>query len=100
MEVDLSFLLNKYIERAELTHDYLQLFFVDSSILNIFNSYRLDSELEKIKSSRLVGLQILENNIDIKLSCGAIISIDMSEDGYNGPEAMEYCANGQVVIIG
>lgn len=99
MEINIDFLLNKKVEDAKITHDYLQLFFYDSSILNIFNSFKLNDELQKIKDSKIISIQQYENILIIGFSSGITISIDMSEDGFQGPEAMEYCLDNNIIVI-
>lgn len=102
MQTQLNALLSLPIVSVIEIHDYLQIFFSNGAILNIFNKYSYKANDSRICS--LVGTfatQLTQNqqNICIFFSNGSELIIGLSNDDYNGPEALELIRKGENPIV-
>jgi len=100
MSTKLQELVNKHIKRAQKVHDYFQLYFVDGTILNIFNSYSIiDGSDMDLSGYEIVAVNSDVNTVNLVLSPQGTIQVGMKDSDYRGPEAMEYIAtNGAYVV--
>lgn len=91
----LKALLGSRIVKAEVVEDYLQLWFDDGAVLNVYNEHEITGPAGKVHhSDDLLNaslVQVNENGPQIRLTFSnrLDLSIDMSEEGYLGPEAIE-----------
>ena len=100
MSDKLPLLVGKHIERTERIHDYFQVFFVDSSILNIFNKHSIIDALD----ARLTGYEIAKTEQDketitLVLLPEGTIRVGLRESDYLGPEAMEYISESGSCVV-
>jgi len=91
------------IKKAELIHDYLQLYFEDGIVMNVFNSFCVvgnkSTDFSSISEIEISSVSLENERIDIELSDGKIIQIGMQEKDYRGPEAIEFIeASGRRVV--
>ena len=87
-------LVGSKISSVEMVHDYLQLYFENGEILNIYNKYTL-SNCDELKLLMLVGCKIsniVVNDIEVTISftTGELINVSLLDADYSGPEAMQY----------
>ncbi len=94
MEKAFAPLIGIRIRKAEVIHDYLQLSFEDGAVLNVFNAYTVvgasPDNLSIILESKISGVFVENESIDMEFSNGVVIRISMKESDYRGPEAIEY----------
>jgi len=88
------------IQKTEQIIDYAQLHFSDGSILNIYNRYDLENcTLSSIQGDRLIYAVESDGKIELKFDGGGLLSVGMTDDDYNGPEAMDLnLADGNIVV--
>ncbi|MEX5569441.1 hypothetical protein Q1J55_16655 [Pseudomonas syringae] len=81
-------------------HDYIQIFFAEDVILNINNSYCiLGSTVEGLRGKKLIDFSESEQEIELVFEGSAKIRVDMSPNGFHGPEAMELLRPGFPLVI-
>lgn len=98
-------LIGSRIETAEVVEDYLQLLFANGASLNIYNEHAINGPDGEVRDSGdLVGAILTEvreqgTHIRLAFSNGLEISIDMSEDAYTGPEALQLTRPGLPTVV-
>lgn len=101
MEI-LDCLLDTTIQNAERVHDYVQLSFDNSAILNIYCWFRVDGTDQDI--SKVVGLKVREvlnvpYGMFLKFYADQQIEIRYNDEDYSGPEALELIdPSGQIIV--
>ena len=96
----LTRLVGSNIEDVCIVHDYLQVFFAGSVILNINNSYCIiGSTVKSLQGKKLISVLESEQEIERVFEGLAKISIDMTPDGFQGPEAMQLLRPGFPLVI-
>lgn len=103
MQKMLDQLLGVKLSKAEVVHDYLQLRFENGVILNVFNAYSTREfsidDLSNIFGCDVCAIRIDETAVEFEFSGGGAIRVGMSDNDYEGPEAMEYIgATGDRVV--
>jgi hypothetical protein len=84
-------LIGKHIDRIEKTHDYIQLFFAEGTVLNIFNLYSIvDASNQKLTGYEIAEVKQSTESIKIFLLPEGTIQVGLRDSDYRGPEAMEY----------
>ena len=102
MQAVLHELKGRRITSVVRANDYLQLYLDEDTTLSVYNKATFAPVL--LETDSLVGAQIvkiMENNIAIMLEfdTGTTFTIDMTDGGYNGPEAMQLTRMNQPIII-
>jgi hypothetical protein len=98
-----NLLMGRRIQKAEMVHDYLQLWFDNGVVLNIFNAFTLIGFVA-YDLSQLVGCEVgsvvaRDNAVEIVLMGGKLIRVGMADSDYQGPEAMEYIGvDGECIV--
>lgn len=93
-------LLHRRILRVERVHDYMQIYFDDCSILNIFNTVRISGgQLGELTNCEIMGSDSDAATASLLLSNGGAIHIGISDADYSGPEAMEYIPASGLRIV-
>lgn len=91
MPESLDFLSNRFINKIEKVHDYVQIHFNDGSCLNIFNDFSVScDQFGDLIGCEVVEIIIDESAISFSLSSGVAIRVGMVDADFHGPEAMEY----------
>jgi hypothetical protein len=102
MQTQLNTILSLPIVSVIEIHDYLQIFFSNGAILNLFNKYSYkanDSRICSLVGSFVTQLTQNQQNICISFSNGSELIIGLSYDDYNGPEALELIRKGEKPIV-
>ena len=88
------------LQKTEQVIDYAQLYFSDGSILNIYNRHDLvNCTLSSIQEDQLIYAVESDDKIELKFDGGGLLSVGMTDDDYNGPEAMDLnLADGNIVV--
>jgi len=99
----LDILIGAKVKKTEEVYDYVQLYFDDESILNIYNRFTInDKKNQKISTVLdLIVIQIIETEdiVTLNFSSNRKIAISLKDEDYSGPEALELIdPNGQIAI--
>jgi hypothetical protein len=101
----LAELIGRGVEKAEVVEDYLQLRFDNGACLSIYNEYQITGPDRQARDSDdLAGAFVTEvrekgTHIVLTFSNRLELSIDMSEDGYAGPEALQLTRTGMPTVV-
>jgi hypothetical protein len=87
----LSSLIDQKICAAEQVHDYLQLQFGNGDVLNVFNTYNLESgsDFRSLIGQYVTGVNEDDSCVQLKMGMSQL-NVSLSDDAFSGPEAMEY----------
>jgi hypothetical protein len=83
---------------AELTQGDAGLRFENGTNLNIYNRFKLSGD-EALEGKTVTDVDEGQTEITIKLTGGSNIRIDMRDDAYTGPEAMQLRMPGQPIVV-
>jgi hypothetical protein len=93
-------IVGSVIKEAVLTHGYLQLFFKDGSVLNIFNRYSLVGvDLRSLSGRRVENISEKRDHVTFSIERNAHLDIGLGDTDYTGPECMQYVARENVTIV-
>jgi len=91
---------HKRIKSTKIFYDYIQIYFDDNSILNIYNSYSINGiGLRKLRNFTISEATAQPDNILLTLSPRGSIKIGMKDSDYRGPEAMGYIGPNDLHIV-
>ncbi len=95
----------KILEIEVVFEEQLQVLFEDRICLSVFNKCRLTISETTLASGQILANTFLSNvyennqNITLTFSNGIELSIDMSEEAYQGPEAMTLYRPNQPIVV-
>lgn len=85
----LQILIGLLISRIEEVHDYIQVIFSDGTALSIFNNHSYDDgSIHTVEGKKVKSVEEVDNKVIITFEDDDCFSIGMTDDDYNGPEAM------------
>jgi hypothetical protein len=101
MTSQLDILVGMVVTEALKVHDYVQLLFEKDISLNIYNALRLcnDDDLRTLKGATLLKVEEKPETLIFYFSNGKHLDIDLCDDAYNGPEALELNVPGQPAVV-
>ena len=90
------------VTSAEVVHDYVQLAFGDEIGLSIYNPIAITPQ--SISVDKLIGRIVVSASesadaIELAFSDGVFIKVDMREQAYQGPEALQLDRKGLPIVI-
>ena len=82
-------------------HDYVQLLFEKDLSLNIYNVLRLcnDDDLRALNGATLLKVEEKPETLIFSFSHGKRLDVDLCDEAYNGPEALELTVPGQPTVV-
>lgn len=96
----LECLIGRRVTHACIVHDYVQVYFTGNCILNVNNTYEIyGSTISLLKGNELISVLEGEQEIEFIFGNLAKIRVDMSPNGFHGPEAMELLRPGFPLVI-
>ena len=96
----LQILIGLSISKIEKVQDYIQIIFLDGSILSIFNSYVYDGKvLKDIEGKSIMSTEESKSFMIIHFNSGHSLSVGLNEDDFNGPEAMTLKQDGKPLVV-
>ena len=101
MTSQLDVLVGTVVTEALRVHDYVQLLFEKDISLNIYNAWRLfnDDDLRTLNGATLLKVEEKPETLIFFFSHGQRLDIDLGDDAYNGPEALELNVPGQPTMV-
>ncbi len=98
-------LVGRRVVNTKIVEDYLQVWFENGPCLNVYNKHRITAPDGRSQSYGDLAGATLDaavrdrEVIRLTFSNGFKLSIDMSEDGYLGPEAMQLTRPGLRTVV-
>jgi hypothetical protein len=95
----------KVLEIEVVFEEQLQVLFEDRICLSVYNKCRLTISETTLENKQILANTFLskvsenDQNITLLFSNGIELSIDMSEEAYQGPEAMTLHRPGQPIVV-
>jgi len=82
-------------------HDYVQLCFEKDITLNIYNDYRLENgaDIISLKDAKVKKIEEERDELILYLSEAKHLHIDLRDEAYNGPEALQLNVPGEPTVI-
>jgi hypothetical protein len=101
MASKLDVLVGMVVTDALKVHDYVQLLFAKDISLNIYNELRLfnGDDLKVLNGATLLKVEEKQDKLIFYFSNGKRLDIDLGDDAYNGPEALELNIPGQPTVV-
>jgi hypothetical protein len=100
MAAALQILVGLIINKIEEIHDYIQIVFSDGTTLSIFNNYHYDDgSVLFVKGKKIESVEEGEAKVVLTLEDGSCFSIGMSDEDYNGPEAIVLRHEGEPPVV-
>ena len=101
MTSQLDVLVGMVVTDALKVHDYVQLLFEKDISLNIYNAWRLcnGDDLRVLNGATLLKVEEKPDTLIFSFSNGKRLDIDLCDDAYNGPEALELHIPGQPTVV-
>lgn len=91
------------VSTAAEVEDYLQLHFRDGACLNIFNPFSLSGALstavEALAERSLTTVTERAESVTLRFDDGSTIVVDMRDEAYRGPEALELRVPGKSIVV-
>jgi len=99
----LGLLVGHKIQRVEKLYDYLQLWFDNGIMLNIFNIFTMIG-FESDAVSLLAGCEVCAINesdegVEFVFLGGMLLRVGLQNNDYQGPEAIEFIGKGGERVI-
>ena len=101
MTSQLDVLVDMIVTDALKVYDYVQLFFEKDISLNIYNALRLfnGEDLRALNGATLLTVEEKPDQLIFYFSNGQRLAMDLCDDAYNGPEALELNIPGQPTVV-
>jgi hypothetical protein len=96
-------IIGRVVDRACKVHDYVQIYFDNGSILNVFNKIGggdlSDEFFLSLSRARVTEFELKEGAVSIAFSNGKRLKVGMTDDDYQSPEALELiCSDGRLIV--
>jgi hypothetical protein len=80
--------------------DYIQLFFTDGTILNVYNNHKFNKrDVSALKMIFVKSVEELKDKLIVEFDDHLTLSIGLEGDDYNGPEALALFRPGKPPVI-
>jgi len=101
MKSKLEILVGLLMADAMKVHDYVQLIFEQGIVLSIYNEFRLPNgdDISSLRGEKLLKAEEKQEEIILHFSNGKSLSIDLRDEAYNGPEALQLNVPGQLTVV-
>ena len=101
MTSQLDILVGMVVTEALQVYDYVQLLFEKDISLNIYNAWRLGNgdDLRVLNGATLLTVEETPEQLPLSFSNGTRLAIDLGDNAYNGPEALELHIPGQPTVV-
>ncbi|WP_340523102.1 hypothetical protein [Cupriavidus necator] len=99
----LTVLIGRAIKGADLTPQAGGLLFDGEITLNIYNRYSLvgvkGADVQELIGTKVLDVEEANDHVTLILSCSAKIEIDLADDAYSCPEAMQLRVPGEPIVV-
>jgi len=101
MKSKLDILESVTVTDALKVHDYVQLLFEQDIVLNIYNEFKLSNnhDVSSLNGIKVLKVEEKPEAVILYFSNGTRLDIDLRDEAYNGPEALELCVPGQPTVV-
>ena len=103
MTSQLNSIIGMTLRAAAKVHDYVQLYFTDGAVLNIYNPFSLEAsnpvDLADLAGSSVRMVSETPEKAVIEFDNGVQILIDLRDEAYIGPEAMQLNVPGKPGVV-
>jgi hypothetical protein len=102
MESPLNCLVGQMITSAEEVHDYVQIGFGEKIGISIYNKFKTSpasTKIDKFVGKNVASVAVNDDVIEILTTDGSKISIDMTNDAWQGPEALQLDRIGFPTVV-
>jgi hypothetical protein len=101
MKSKLEVLVGIAVTNALRVHDYVQVLFEQDIALNIYNEFKLFNghDLSSLNGTKLLRAEEKQDELILYFSNGKRLDIDLRDEAYNGPEALELHIPGQPPVV-
>ena len=101
MTSQINVLVGMVVTDALQVHDYVQLLFEKDISLNIYNAWQMcnGDDLRALNGATLLTVEDKLDQLIFSFSHGTCLDIDLCDDAYNGPEALELNIPGQPTVV-
>ena len=98
--MQLDHLVGKKIVDINICHDYLQMNIENLYGINIYNNYNLNGKkASDFKGKIIVGIRRTQDSLIFSFSDSLKITMGLSDEDFNGPEAMENRGPSGAIIV-
>ena len=106
----LNELRDRVVREARIMHDYIQVEFLDSTVLNLNNAVELDGcsvtdthegqlLLPSLAGRTVVDVSLTTDCLEIKLSGDHLLAMTLKQEAWRSPEAMALFVPGEPPIV-
>jgi hypothetical protein len=96
----LKHLVGLIVEGISKSHDYLQLFLDDGTVITIYNNYTFNKTSKEIfEKNKIISINETKDKIEFTIENTGDIIVSLKDDDYNGPEAIELSKKNQPTIV-
>jgi len=101
MQSKLESLVGLVVTQVLRVHDYVQVLFEQDIVLNIYNEFKLSNghNISALTNTKLLRAEEKGDAVIFYFSNGTCLAIDLREEAYNGPEALELHVPGQPTVV-
>ena len=101
MKSKLDILVGIAVTDALKVRDYVQLLFERDIVLTIYNEFKLlnNHDVSSLSGAKLVKVEEKPEAVILYFSNGTRLHIDLRDEAYNGPEALELRVPGQPTVV-
>lgn len=91
---------NRRVREIKSQFDYIQLFFSDGMILNVYNNHKFSKgDASVLNKAFVTSVEELQDKVIIEFDNHITLSIGLEDDDYNGPEALALFRPGEPSVI-
>ncbi len=96
----LNILIGLVVSRIDTVHDYIQFVFSDGTMLSVLNNFVYDGEsVLKTEGRKVESVDGLDKAIVIQFEGGESLRIGLTDEDYNGPEAIVLKQEGKSPVV-
>jgi hypothetical protein len=92
-------IIGNMIVSISLCEDYIQVFFINWSILNLYNVVKFSHDFQSFADEIVQDFALNENEMYIRGVNGKIITMSMKPEDYLSTEAFAFCSQNKEWIV-
>jgi hypothetical protein len=95
-------IVGQIVTDAKRVHDYIQLSFGEKIGLSVYNDIHLlpaSASIDDLTEKMVTSVEVKQDSVEIRFLDKTILIIDMRDEAFNGPEALQLERVGQSPVI-